>query len=126
MNVGNIPHPSFPTYGFAITASSSGRTSLPVAPGQVIYSHFKHVTGTPAPEGTAGVNISKLKILDSLIEQLSKIKKQAADMDIANETDENRINALIDQYQKQLQATQATAVYSPISPAVGTLFNIAV
>ncbi|MCL2720638.1 MAG: hypothetical protein FWD47_04790 [Treponema sp.] len=127
MNIGTIPHQAFPSIGYAINASSSGRASLPVAPGLVIYSHFKHVSGTPAPEGTQGVNISKLKILDTLIEQLSKVKNQsAADFGNLEGTDENRINALIEQYQKQLRAAQNVSVYTPAAPVTGALFNIAV
>jgi hypothetical protein len=125
MNIGNIPYHAFPSIGYAINASSSGRTSLPVSPSQVIYSHFKHVSGTPAPEGTTGVNISKLKILDTLIDQLDKMKSRARiKMDTSNELDENRINALIDQYQKQIKAVQASSFYTPAAPATGVLFNI--
>jgi len=126
MNVGIIPHQAFPSIGYAIQAASSGRASLPVAPGLVIYSHFKHISGTPAPEGTQGVNISKLKILDTLIEQLSKVKNQPA-MDFGNfdGNDEKRINALIEQYQKQLKTAQSAGIYTPTAPATGILFNIA-
>jgi len=126
MNVGNVPYHAFPSVGYAISAAGNGRTSLPVAPGMVIYSHFKHVSGIPAPEGTQGVNITRLKILDTLIEQLSKMKKQEAlNLDIGSEQDERRINALIDQYQKQIKVAQAAAPYTPAAPATGMLFNIA-
>jgi hypothetical protein len=126
MSVGAISNNSIPTIGYAITASMSGKTSLPVSPGMVIYSHFKHVSGTPAPEGTNGVNISKLKILDTLIEQLSKMKNQPApELSSMSENDEKRINALIDQYQKQIKAAQAVSVYTPAAPVTGALFNIA-
>jgi hypothetical protein len=126
MNVGAVPHQAFPTFDLAINASRDGRMSLPVAPGMVIYSHFRHVSGTPAPEGTTGVNISKLKILDTLIEQLNRIKKQAAmDANLAEETDENRINALIEQYQQQIKAAQSVSIYTPVAPETGALFNIA-
>ena len=126
MEIGTIPHQAFPSVGYAISASGAGRTSLPVAPGLVIYSHFKHVSGTPAPEGTQGVNISKLKILDTLIEQLSKMKSQeGAEFGNLDGTDEERINALIEQYQKQIKAAQAAPVYTPAAPATGMLFNIA-
>jgi len=124
MSIGSIPHQAFPSVGYALSAGS-GRMSLPVAPGMVIYSHFRHVSGTPAPEGTQGVNISKLKILDTLIEQLSKMKKQSVDFGAVNETDEKRVNALIEQYQKQIKAAQAVSIYTPAAPATGALFNIA-
>jgi len=126
MNIGTIPHQTFPSLGYAITASQAGRTSLPVAPGLVIYSHFKHVSGTPAPEGTQGVNISKLRILDTMIEQLSKMKnKPAVELGGLDGNDEQRINALIEQYQKQLKTAQAVSVYTPAAPSTGILFNIA-
>jgi len=125
MNIGNVPYHTFPSVGYAITAANDGRMSLPVAPGQVIYSHFKHVSGTPAPEGTTGVNISKLKILNTLIEQLDRMKSQgAANPGITDETDEKRINALIDLYQKQIKTAQNASIYTPAAPVTGTLFNI--
>jgi len=127
MNAGMIPHQAFPSIGYAINASSNGRASLPVAPGLVIYSHFRHISGTPAPEGTTGVNISKLRILDTMIEQLSKMNKQPAlDFGDLNESDENRINVLIEQYQKQIKAAQAAGIYTPAAPAAGALFNISI
>jgi len=126
MNVGAIPNNTFPSIGYVMNVSQNGRMSLPVAPSLYIYSHFKHVSGTPAPEGTQGVNISKLKILDTMIEQLSKMKKQhSTDLELFNENDEKQADALIEQYQKQIKATQAAATYTPIAPATGILFNFA-
>jgi hypothetical protein len=125
MNIGSVSSHAFPSIGYAMSASRNGRMSLPVSPGLVIYSHFKHVSGTPAPEGTSGVNISRLKILDTLIEQLSKMKKQSSvDHGELSENDEKRINALIEQYQKQIKAAQAVSFYTPAAPATGALFNI--
>ena len=127
MSIGAIPHQAFPSIGYAITASKSGRMSLPVSPGLVIYSQLKHISGTPAPEGTMGVNISKLRILDTMIEHLSKMKSQGAkDFGNLDGTDEGRINALIEQYQKQIKAAQSVSFYTPAAPATGALFNIAV
>jgi len=126
MNVGNVPYHTFPTMGYAISAAADGRMSLPVSPSQVIYSHFKHVSGTPAPEGTTGVNISKLQILNTLIEQLEKMKSQSvADLGAIDESDEKRINAMIEHYQQQIRNTQNASVYTPAAPSTGLLFNIA-
>jgi hypothetical protein len=128
MNIGSLPYNNaFPSIGYALSAAGDGRMSLPVAPSQVIYSHFKHVSGTPAPEGTTGVNISRLKILNTLIDQLEKMKTQpSVDLGILNEHDENRINVLIDQYQNQIRAAQNTGIYAPAAPAAGALFNISI
>jgi hypothetical protein len=103
--------------------------SLPVSPASYIYSHFKHVSGTPAPEGTQGVTISKLKILDVLIEQLSQIKKQGAlTPDTGEEMSVDRINALIDQYEGQIRQAKAASAVIPYSPGpqapAGVLVNL--
>jgi len=125
MSIGAISNTSIPSIGYAITASMGGRTSLPVSKSMLIYAHFKHVSGVPAPEGTQGVNISKLKILDTLIEQLSRMKNQPVARMTMDESDEKRINALIDQYQQQIKTAQAAPVYTPAAPVTGALFNIA-
>ncbi len=125
MSLGAISNTSIPSIGYAITASMGGRTSLPVSKSMLIYAHFKHVSGVPAPEGTQGVNISKLKILDTLIEQLSRMKSQPIAQMSMDESDEKRINALIEQYQQQIRTAQAAPVYTPAAPVTGALFNIA-
>jgi len=126
MSIGSVPYHAFPSIGYAISSASSGRMSLPVAPSEVIYSHFKHVSGTPAPEGISGVNISKLKILNTLIEQLDRMKNQSSSgVSAIDEHDERRINALIDQYQRQIKTAQSMSIYTPAAPATGMLFNIA-
>jgi hypothetical protein len=100
--------------------------SVPVSPGSYIYSHFKHVSGVPAPEGSRGVSINRLKILDVLIEQLAQMKKRPATLD-ANPSDE-QIDALIDQYQGQIRQAQAAASAMPykIAPAAsaGAVVNL--
>jgi hypothetical protein len=127
MDIGAISGNAFPSVGYAISEASNGRMTLPVSPGMLIYSHFKHVSGTPAPEGTQGVNITRLKILDTMIEQLSKMKNQPqADFGNLEGTDEERINALIEQLQKQMKTAQSAGVYAPAAPATGALFSLAV
>ena len=101
-----------PSIGYAMSAGRGlgGRMSLPVAPAMYIYSHFRHVSGTPAPEGTRGVAISKLKILDVLIEQLGRIKKQGNEAPLSAEAvSPERIDALIEQYEQQIRSAQAAS-----------------
>jgi hypothetical protein len=99
--------------------------SLPVAPGSYIYSHFKHVSGTPAPEGTRGVAISRLKILDVLIDQLAQIKQRPG---LPTDASDERIDALIDQYRNQIRAAQAASAAMPYKPApansAGAIVNL--
>jgi hypothetical protein len=101
--------------------------SVPVSQGNYIYSHFKHVSGVPAPDGSRGVSISRLKILDVLIEQLAQIKKRPNPAPESGLSDE-QIDALIDQYQGQIRQAQATASAMPYksAPAIpaGTVVNL--
>ncbi|MFP3090942.1 hypothetical protein LQZ21_11520 [Treponema sp. TIM-1] len=116
-----------PTIGYALSVSRGGRMSLPVSPGSYIYSHFKHVSGTPAPEGTHGVTINKLKLLDVLIEQLNQIKKRpepAADFSLSDK----QIDAMIEQYENQIRQARAASSVMPYAPAptapAGAVFNL--
>jgi hypothetical protein len=101
--------------------------SLPVAPSSYIYSHFKHVSGFPAPEGTRGVTITKLKILDVLIEQLGKLKKQDSLVPGAAVSEE-RLDALIEQYKTQIRQAKAASEIIPYIPApaapAGAIFSL--
>ncbi|MDR0584153.1 MAG: hypothetical protein LBG57_07405 [Treponema sp.] len=129
MNTGTVH--AFPSIGYAISASGRGRMSLPVPPSAYIYSHFRHVSGTPAPEGVRGVSISRLKILDTLIEQLARMKKQPVPLDgMEGEDAEKRIDALIGQYQNRIRSTQAAnaavSYVSPASPVSGAIFSLTV
>jgi hypothetical protein len=100
--------------------------SLPVSPSVYIYSHFRHVSGIPAPEGVKGVAINRLKILDTLIEQLARLGKQPEpSWGAAGETGEERLDALIEQYEHQIRTARAAAAQSagaafPYSPAAGS------
>jgi hypothetical protein len=129
MNRGSLSAAIMPSIGYAMGAGRSlgGRMSLPVAPAMYIYSHFRHVSGTPAPEGTRGVAISKLKILDVLIEQLSRIKKQGNEAPLSAEAvSAERIDALIEQYEQQIRSAQAASqalAFSPM-PQTGAVFNL--
>jgi hypothetical protein len=119
--------------GYAISISQSGKASVPVSPSAYIYSNFEHINGVPAPEGVKGVNIDKLKILDTLIDQLSRLKKEPEFSEAAligtDQDNEKRINALIEEYQNQIRTTQtanANNPYAAPAPLVGALFSISV
>jgi hypothetical protein len=93
-----------------------------------IYSHFRHVSGVPAPEGTRGVTINKLKILDSLIEQLGRLKNQEKIDPGTLGGSEDRLDTLITQYEHQIRQAQAISAAMPyntvsLAPA-GAVFNL--
>lgn len=112
-----------PNIGYAMSISSGGRNSYPVSPANYIYSHFKHVSGTPAPEGMQGVSISKLKILDVMIERLSKMKQQPkTDMANGKEMSDKQIDALIETYKNEMKQAQIASDAMPYkaSPDIST------
>jgi len=139
MRAGAVQASSLPSIGYAISAARMGRMSLPVPPSLYIYSQFKHVSGVPAPEGTRGVSINKLKILDVLIEQLGKMKKgtsapkplSAGEREGGGELSGPRVDALIAHYESQVRAASvnsvsAAAPYRLAAAPAGAIFDLAV
>lgn len=124
----NYSTSSVPSIGFAINASRGGRTSFPVAPAHYIYSQFKHVSGVRAPEGSRGVTINKLKILDVLIEQLSQAKKRPQTVTGEGHLSDEQINVRIQQYETQIRQARAANLVMPYASAPqmpsGMLFNL--
>ncbi|MCA1949228.1 MAG: hypothetical protein LDL24_01540 [Treponema sp.] len=114
---------SIPDYSLARSSLSGSRIALPVSRSSYIYSHFKHVSGIPAEEGQPGVPITKLKILDALIDQLSQMKR-----DVQSPVSVDHIDTLIDQYKKEIEAAQAANKALPYNPpppvSTGLIVNL--
>jgi hypothetical protein len=75
------------------------------------------------------VSISRLKILDVLIDQLAQIKARPEPALDTGASDE-RIDALIDQYRNQIRQAQAASAAMPYKPApesaAGAIVNVMV
>ena len=84
-----------------ISSAAAGKLYVPVDPALVGYSQFKHVAGVAAAKGQSGVNISKISILNTLIERLSSLKQQTAPD--TSQLSEHQIDALIDDYQTRIK-----------------------
>jgi hypothetical protein len=110
------------------TSRNNGRVFVPVAPASYVYSHFKHISGTPALEGQHGVSLNKLKMLDVLIEQLSHMKQHGVSTLVYKAAPSNdRIDALIEHYEDQIRSIQTagTVPYHPVPPApTGVVVNL--
>jgi hypothetical protein len=116
-------------YAYSSSYGTQGRISVPVAPSEVIYASFEHVTGVPAATGGDAASIDSLKILDMLIERLSSIKRQPlAALEAPSSLSPGRVDALIEQYGRELHAL-ASAPPRPYAPRVasspGILFSLA-
>jgi hypothetical protein len=98
-------------------AANDGRMALPVNSSSLVFSHLRYVSGVPAPEGSQGISISKLHLLDKLIGQLNKIKNGAASQQMADGADARNIDALIENYRSQLVQAMAASEVMPYIPS---------
>jgi len=127
-----IPNNSVPAINYAI--AQSGKMSLPVDSSSLMYSHFEHVNGIPAPKGTEGVTISKLNLLDVLIGQLNQVKKNTASplvipQGLSGMTDKH-LDALIENYKNQIRQVKIASAAMPYIPSPsaqsGAVFSIVI
>jgi hypothetical protein len=133
MILGTASINSFPDISYALSSYQVGRLAFPVSPSSYIYSNFKHVSGIPAENGEPGVPLTKLKILDVLIDQLSQIKRSASQIPTKVQrdsisSDPRKIDALIEQYEKEIRTAIAESAAMPYKPhpsaPAGTLLNL--
>ncbi len=94
--------------------SAGGRAFVPVKASQVLYSHFKYVSGFAQAQGQSGMSIDKLRILNSIIDQLVSMKTneaqkakltESAAAQLESEISENQIDGLLDYYHNQIKNT---------------------
>lgn len=127
----NISNLSPYSYNGIASGGASGKLYVPVNPANVIYAQFDHISGVAAKKGQHGVSITKIQILNTLIENLSKIKTQASvsseyqQMHLSDE----QVDVLIKNYQQQIKqaVTQAQSVQytaAGINSLSGALFAI--
>jgi len=130
MSIGKLPFIDFPSIGSALNASYGSRISLPVAPAMYIYSQFRHVSGVPAPEGVQGVSISKLHILDSILNELARVRQTPKpSLNIQGDSPEKQLNALLEHFQAQVQQSHtanAANPYHSTAPQAGAAVNLSI
>ncbi|MBQ4014877.1 MAG: hypothetical protein II610_06465 [Treponema sp.] len=116
-------------YSYHVSSSgASGKLFVPVNPSAVIYAQFNHISGIAAPKGQNGVSISKIQILNSLIENLTRIKGAQNSPKKSVKITQEQADALIKNYQKQIaqavQASQAQFMLNGAMPEAGALFSV--
>jgi hypothetical protein len=117
LNIGTINPYSYGTF-------ASGKLYVPVNPMSVVYAQFDHVSGIAAGHGENGVSISKIQILNTLIEHLTAIKNQPKTG--TQNLSDKQVDVLIQNYQKQIQQAVHSTPYilSGAQPQSGALFSI--
>jgi hypothetical protein len=116
-------------YSGVVSSSGHGKLYVPVAQQNVIYAHFDHVTGVAAKPNQQGVSISKIQILNSLLNQLISMKNQPK-INVAPENmDDSQLDALIQSTQSKIQTNiqvaQATGYgLAGVAPEAGAVFSL--
>lgn len=111
---------------------SNGKLVVPVSPSNVMYSQLKHVSGISTKSASSdGVSISKVRILNTLIDRLVTMNQNMPEAKNTIELSENQVDALIKDYQQKIKNTLAIAQTNPYSlrgttpQTTGSLFSIA-
>jgi hypothetical protein len=112
--------------------NSPNRISLPVNRQQYLYARFKHIWGFPEARQGEGYSLSKLRILDTLIDRLHRLKgqsgftSQASSPQGLEKLSPEKIDSMIRQYQQEIHSL-AQSNGTPYQGAFvdpGLLFNI--
>lgn len=108
----------------------ANKLSVPVSPSAVIYAQFDHISGVAAPSGQKGVSVTKIQILNSLINNLRALRNESKDDTAQNVPTENK-DALIDRLHAELKRTmskepEATFMLSGAQPMNGDVLSIMV
>ncbi len=101
---------------------SGHRMFVPVRPSQTVYAQYRHISGTPASTGQRTVPLSRVRILNSLIDNLRKMKSDPGYRSEIAKTSPERADALIQQYASELhQVMKSTpAAFGTLGGASGT------
>jgi hypothetical protein len=107
---------------------SNGKSSFPVKPMYSVYAKFKHIIGIPSWDKENQVPVSKLRILDTLIDRLYKIQSKNSDIlsNIVSDVKKENIEPLISQLEQKLH--HATVLQKPaftgLYPETGLVLDI--
>lgn len=105
--------------------NGSGKVAVPVKPFQAYYTHFKHLTGVPNAKIESSVPVSKLRVLDHLIEQLIGQKGKATQF---LKISDNNIDQLISKLSQEIKIKNnyQSGQFASFGPEKGILLNLLV
>ena len=116
-------------YSGIVSNGGHGKLYVPVAQSNLIYAHFDHVTGVAAKPNQKGVSISKIQILNSLLNQLISMKNQPKPNISPENMDDSQLDALIQSTQSKIQTNiqvaEATGYgLAGAAPEAGAVFSL--
>ncbi len=111
------------------TGIGTGKLYVSVKPNQVLYSQFEHVSGIASRHSDSGVSVSKIRILNALIERLANIKNDPIKTEIPGDLSDEQVDAMIKDYQTKITTAVQTAKANPfaltgLSAPTGQLFTM--
>lgn len=117
------------SYSNYISSGIGGKVYVPVKPSQVIFSQFEHVSGIANKSSDGGVPVTKIKILNTLIDQLIKFKSDVKKPELPTDLSDTQLDALIKDYQNQIESAVSLAKANPfgmtgMAPQTGMIFDM--
>ncbi len=124
-SISAVSNTSIPFSHIIRASYSGGRITVPVNSTAGLYARFKHITGIPSFSGGGSIPFSRLRQLDTLIEQISRIKGN--DIAVNLETKESgALDNMIEKFSSELRSRLNSApvnyyqgIYEP-----GSLLNL--
>lgn len=124
-SVSGVSNSAVPLTHIMRASYTGNRIAIPVESSQAIYARFKHITGVPAFSESRTVSVRKLRQLDLLIDQLSRLKNKEITVEFEKSSNES-IDNLFNKYSGELRSRLIsdipdfnTGIYSP-----GVLLNL--
>lgn len=116
-------------YSGIVSNGGHGKLYVPVAQSNLIYAHFDHVTGVAAKPNQKGISISKIQILNSLLNQLISMKNQPKPNIAPENLDDSQLDALIQSTQSKIQTNMQIAEatgygLAGAAPEAGAVFSL--
>lgn len=109
---------TFPVVNFS-KVNTSGKLMVPVSQRDAMYARFKHISGFPEPMKGTGYSLSRVKVLDVLIDRLNRLSQNKI-QEKPETLSRERIDALIDEYSSKLQAELKKPLQSALIGPVET------
>lgn len=103
----------------------NGKTSIPVRPLNSVYAHFKHFIAVPSNDTGAQVPITKIRIIDNLIERLVRLRGKGSGNLTVYKIDEENIDPLIESLEQDLRNSLLAQKpsFTGLFPETGMLIN---
>ena len=125
MTVNSIPlKTAIPISTIMDAGRGSGSVVLPVSTNSFSYSNFKHIKEIPSQNSSGGYSVSKLRIIDNLIDRMIKLKGESFPVDDGAGLSSENMDILIEMYSQELHAEIGKADISAVDQQNGIAVSV--